>query len=420
MISTIVKRTFTLARFYPNKGFSRCFSSSLDFHKVSNLEVTNKLEFVETKAPTPMYSAMDKTGKILDKENTPTLSKEETQAAYRNMLTINLMDQILYEAQRQGRISFYMTSFGEEAVVGTALALQKKDYIFSQYREGVVFLQRGMSIEEMMNQSFSNQYGHGKGRQMPIHYGSKELNLVTISSPLATQIPQAVGTAFALKREGNGSVVICYFGEGSASEGDFHAALNMAATIECPVIFYCRNNGYAISTPASEQYKGDGIVGRGEGYGIKSIRVDGNDVWAVYTATKMAREYAEKNNKPVLIEAMTYRVGHHSTSDDSSAYRSKGEVEDWSKRDNPISRLRKYMESKGWWGNDDELEAKSSLKARVLKALAEAETAKKPSINDLYAEVYDTIPQNLADQLQKTKSLAEKYPDYYKINEFKS
>lgn len=159
-----------------------------------------------------------------------------------------------------------------------------------------------------------------------------------ISSPLATQIPHAVGAAYALKLSGSPNIVACYFGEGAASEGDFHAALNIAATRACPVVFVCRNNGYAISTPTLEQYKGDGIASRGIGYGIDTIRVDGNDVMAVYAVTQAARELAVSCQRPVLVEAMSYRVSHHSTSDDSFAYRAKGDVEEWKRRDNPITR----------------------------------------------------------------------------------
>lgn len=234
------------------------------------------------------------------------------------------MDQILYDAQRQGRISFYMTSTGEEAThAGSAAALHPNDEVFGQYRETGVLMYRGFSLQQFMDQCYSNERDEGKGRQMPVHYGSKALHFQTISSPLGTQIPQASGAAYALKLSDTKNIVMCYFGEGAASEGDFHAGLNMAATLECPVVFFCRNNGYAISTPAHEQFRGDGIASRGHGYGMKAFRVDGNDILAVYNATKMARELAVKNNEPILIEAITYRVGHHSTSDDSSAYRAK-------------------------------------------------------------------------------------------------
>lgn len=148
-----------------------------------------------------------------------------------------------------------------------------------------------------------------------------------VSSTLATQLPNAVGCAYGMKMDNLPNVVIGYFGEGAASEGDFHAALNMAATRSCPVLFICRNNGYAISTPTLEQYKGDGIASRGVGYGVDTIRVDGNDILAVLEVTQKARDMAIKEHKPVLIEAMSYRVSHHSTSDDSFAYRARKDVE---------------------------------------------------------------------------------------------
>ncbi len=155
------------------------------------------------------------------------------------MLKLNRMDQVLYDAQRQGRISFYMTNYGEEAShVGSAAALDPKDEIFGQYREAGVLMYRGFSLDDFMNQCYSNELDPGKGRQMPVHYGSKDLHFQTISSPLATQIPQAVGAAYALKLKEANLCVICYFGEGAASEGDFHAALNMAATTGSPVIFF--------------------------------------------------------------------------------------------------------------------------------------------------------------------------------------
>ena len=163
------------------------------------------------------------------------------------MLTLNQMDMILYEAQRQGRISFYMTNYGEEAThLGSAAALTLEDVIFGQYREAGVLLYRGFTIDQFMNQCYSNELDLGKGRQMPVHYGSRELNFQTISSPLGTQLPQAAGAAYALKRSGKKACVVCYFGDGAASEGDFHAALNMAATTDSPVIFFWYANSIPI------------------------------------------------------------------------------------------------------------------------------------------------------------------------------
>jgi 2-oxoisovalerate dehydrogenase E1 component alpha subunit len=249
-----------------------------------------------------------------------------------------------------------------------------------------------------MNQLFANAKDNGLGRNMPVHYGSKELNIHTISSTLATQIPHAAGAAYALKMqniqnpETEPRVAVCYFGEGAASEGDFHAALNIAATRQVPCIFICRNNGYAISTPTSDQYRGDGIASRGAGYGIATLRVDGNDIFAVRRATAEARRLAlHDGGRPVLIEMMAYRVGHHSTSDDSFAYRQRVEVEDWKRRDNPITRLRKWLEGKELWDDGKEKELRSSTRKEVLRAFEEAEKEKKPSIKNAFEGVWEEL-----------------------------
>jgi 2-oxoisovalerate dehydrogenase E1 component alpha subunit len=165
-------------------------------------------------------------------------SREVLRKMYTAMVQLSVMDTILYDVQRQGRISFYMTNYGEEAThIGTAAALREQDIVFGQYREAGVLLWRGFTLPEFMNQCYGNQHDPGKGRQMPVHYGARHLNFQTISSPLATQLPQASGAAYFLKMSKQDACVACYFGEGAASEGDFHAALNFAATLECPVLF---------------------------------------------------------------------------------------------------------------------------------------------------------------------------------------
>ena len=214
-------------------------------------------------------------------------------------------------------------------------------------------------------------------------------------------------------------VVACYFGDGAASEGDFHAALNIAATRSCPVIFICRNNGYAISTPTIEQYRGDGIASRGTGYGIDTIRVDGNDIWAVREVTLKARELALKDGgRPVLIEAMSYRISHHSTSDDSFAYRARVEVEDWKRRDNPITRLRKYLENKGIWDEEKEKEARGRIRKEVLKAFAEAEKEKKPPIRSMFEDIYEEMAPETKRQMGELRDIINRYPQEYDVGEF--
>ena len=250
-----------------------------DRNHLAEVKTTNKVEII-TKGVVdiPMLQILSAEGELIEKAVEPDLSKEEALKIFNTMHYIRVLDERMVGAQRQGRISFYLASTGEEAAsVASAAALSDDDMIMSQYREQGALAYRGYTTEQFMNQMFSNKDDPNKGRQMPIHYGDKPLNFMTISSPLGTQIPQASGYAYGQKMSGKDVVTICYFGEGAASEGDFHAGLNMAAVLNCPVIFFCRNNGYAISTPAEEQFAGDGIASRGLGYGIKTIRVDGND-----------------------------------------------------------------------------------------------------------------------------------------------
>ncbi|KAI4179513.1 MAG: hypothetical protein L6R41_007803 [Letrouitia leprolyta] len=398
-------------------------SDHVRFPGAVDSKFTTKLSFEHpsTHPAIPTYRFMDSDGVVVDHGREPKVSDEE-------VLTwvVSIMDLIMYDAQRQGRLSFYMVSAGEEGIaIGSASALSPEDVIFAQYREAGVFQQRGFTLEDFMSQLFANRKDNGKGRNMPVHYGSSKLNIHTISSPLATQIPHAAGAAYALKLQSLQNpnlaprIVACYFGEGAASEGDFHAALNIAATRSCPVVFLCRNNGYAISTPTLEQYRGDGIASRGIGYGIDTIRVDGNDIFAVREATKEARRMAlEDGGKPILIEAMSYRVSHHSTSDDSFAYRAKVEVEDWKRRDNPITRLRKWMERKGLWDEEKERDARSRIRREVLKAFAEAEKEKKPSLREMFEGVYEEVTEEGRGHVRELRDVLERYPEEYDVGEF--
>jgi len=382
---------------------------------------TQKLEFIQPDVANgiPIYRVMDRHGSVFDQSHDPQLSEDTMLHMYKSMTMLNTMDKILYESQRQGRISFYMTNYGEEAThIGSAAALDSQDLVYGQYREAGVLMYRGFSLDQFMNQCYGNCEDVGEGKQMPVHYGSDEHNFVTISSPLGTQMPQAVGSAYAFKRAQNEKVVICYFGEGAASEGDAHAAFNFSATLECPILFFCRNNGYAISTPVSEQYRGDGIAARGPAYGMHTIRVDGNDVLAVYNATKAARDIAVSENRPVLIEAMTYRIGHHSTSDDSSAYRSVDEVRYWDQKDHPITRFYLHMVSKGIWSEQMEKEWKSESKKMVLEAFAKAEKKLKPDWRLMFTEVYDKVPEDLKKQMEEMEKHVEKYKDQYPLKNY--
>jgi len=360
------------------------------------------------------YRTIDMTGRPVEGSHVPhSLDRETAIKIYKTMATLQTMDTLFYEAQRQGRFSFYLTSQGEEATtVGSAAGLNPEDVVFAQYREQGVLLWRGYSLHQFSNQLFGNNLEPGKGRQMPIHYGSKELNYHTISSPLATQLPHAVGAAYALKLSRSKAVTVAYFGEGAASEGDAHAAFNFAATLEVPCIFICRNNGYAISTPASEQYRGDGIVARGPMYGISAIRVDGGDVRAMYNAVREARQLAVASCRPVLVEAMSYRSGHHSTSDDSSRYRTTDEMSSWRARD-PVTRFRQWVQLQDWWSDKEEQALRVMTRQQVLEAMEAAAKVLKPAVSEMFTDVYSgsDLPWNLEEQYAETLKVLEHSPE---------
>ncbi|PWO00301.1 putative 2-oxoisovalerate dehydrogenase alpha subunit mitochondrial precursor [Tilletiopsis washingtonensis] len=362
----------------------------------------------------PTYRLTDGHGTLLEgvDEASLNLGQEEAVAMYRTMQLLPALDLILYASQRQGRVSFWMTSSGEEAaIVGSAAGLRATDEVFAQYRELGVLLWRGYGLDEVMNQVFGTAVDHGKARQMPVHFGSTKHHFHTISSPLATQIPQAAGAAYALKRSPGREedVAVCYFGEGAASEGDAHAGMNIAATLRCPVLFIVRNNGFAISTPSAEQYCGDGIASRGPGYGIPTIRVDGNDALAVRSAVQTARARAIAEHRPMLIECMTYRVGHHSTSDDSSAYRSASDVDRRRSADNPLHRMAEYLKARGWWNDKQEEEIKKSYRRDIVAAMSKAEKLKRPSLSSMFDDTYVDMPENLKDQRAELARLVELY-----------
>ncbi|KAG2433713.1 hypothetical protein HXX76_008081 [Chlamydomonas incerta] len=421
----------------PVRGYAVSSSTADAYLEVPGGRVpyTPELRFLggpDAPIPTmPCYRTIDATGQDVPGAHIPhPLSQDLALRMYGAMARLQTMDTMFYEAQRQGRFSFYLTCQGEEATnIGSAAGLGDQDMVFAQYREQGVLLWRGYTLDQFANQLLGNALEPGKGRQMPIHYGSPAHAYQTISSPLATQMPHAVGTAYAYKVDRLPRVAVTYFGDGASSEGDAHAAFNFAAVLGAPCLFVCRNNGYAISTPAHEQYKGDGIAGRGPMYGIPSIRVDGGDVRAVYNAVMEARRRALGQQPqqpaaagqqgkggglltepaaaaggggggggyaaaagpgPVLIECMSYRSGHHSTSDDSSRYRTSEEMRAWRSRD-PVARFRSWLARQGWWDEAREAELRRSTRQEVLAALDRAAQVPKPPLTDMFTDVYAPI-----------------------------
>lgn len=359
------------------------------------------------------FRLLKQDGTLFEGAEPPDLDRDKARRIYHAMVFTRVLDERMMAAQRQGRLSFYMQCTGEEAaVIGAAAALDDADMIMAQYREQGALAYRGFTFDEFMNQLFGNELDYGKGRQMPIHYGSRKLHYMTISSPLATQIPQAAGYAYGQKLAGDGHCTIVYFGEGAASEGDFHAALNMAAVHKVPVIFFCRNNGYAISTPSVEQFAADGVAPRAFGYRMHVIRVDGNDILAVHEATRKARRIAVEQNEPVLIEAMTYRLAAHSSSDDPSGYRSKKEEEAWREKD-PILRMQRWLIEQEWWNEEEEKALQERLRREVLETMKRAEKRPPPPLDSMVTDVYADVTPALQRQLDRLKAHVRLYPEAY-------
>ena len=305
----------------------------------------------------------------------PKLKADLLREGLSHMVLTRIYDERMLKLQRQGKMSFYMKSTGEEAVaVAAAMALDKSDMVFPSYRQQGILFARGRNIVDMMCHCISNSRDNLKGRQLPVHYTWAEGNFFTISGNLGTQFPQAVGYAMACAYKGEDQVAASWIGDGTTAEGDFHSALTLASTYRAPVILNVVNNQWAISTYQGIA-KGDAptFAAKGLGYGLASLRVDGNDFLAVYAATRWARERATAGKGATLIELFTYRAAAHSTSDDPSKYRPKNEETAWPLGD-PILRLKQHLIGIGEWDEDRHEKLEEEMTKLVVKSYKDAES----------------------------------------------
>ena len=312
-------------------------------------------------------------------------------ALYRGMLQIRVMDERLMALQRQGRIGFYGEARGQEAaVVGSAAALGADDWVVPALREAGAGLWRGLPLEHYVAQLFGNAADVTKGRQLPCHPCDRSTQYVVMSSCVANQLPHAVGIAWAMKLQGHPKVCIGYMGDGGTSEGDFHWALELAGRTRAPVVFVCQNNQWAISTPGTVQTASETIALKGLGYGVESLRADGNDVLAAYTVTKHAVDKARRGDGPTFIELLTYRVSAHSSSDDPSRYRDESITDDWKTRRDPIARMRAFLLARGWLAEEQDQRMREDIEARVREVIAVQEQIGPPDVDTLFDDVYET------------------------------
>ncbi len=351
------------------------------------------------------------TGDYVEK-NEPEIPASELKRIYRTMVLTRQLDIRALQLQRQGRINFYIGCLGQEAAhIGAAYGVRKEDWIFPAYREMGVALLRGLPLQKLVDQFYANVNDLLKGRQLANLFGSKEINFVVGSAPIATQIPHAVGAAIAAKIRGNPIVTLVFFGDGATSANDFHTGMNFAGVFKAPTIFFCQNNRWAISVPLERQTASQTIAIKAKAYGFPGVRVDGNDVLAVYAATSEAVERARAGGGPTLIEALTYRLGPHSSADDPKRYREEKQVEEWKQRD-AVLRFRRYLEKKGLWDESQEQKLLAEVESEINAAIEHAEKVGPPALDTLITDVYAEVPASLQEQFAELA-------DVYRSNEEK-
>ncbi len=317
------------------------------------------------------------------------LSEEELRGLLRWMLLARRLDRECMALQRQGELTVYPPFEGQEAAqVGSAAALGPRDMVFPSFRELAAAIVRGVDAVTYL------QYHRGTWHGGP--YDPIATGFAPICVPVATQIVHAVGWALGAKLDGRDACALAYFGDGAASEGDFHEAANLAAVFRVPAVLLCQNNGWAISVPSREQFAAP-IAARAAGYGMPGVRVDGNDVLAVYRATREAVERARAGEGPSLIEALTYRVGPHTTADDPSRYRDEAEVERWRALD-PIERYRRYLERSGLADPGFAAACEAETEEWVGRVRAELVALGAPPASEVFDHVFADPPASLLRQ----------------------
>jgi pyruvate dehydrogenase E1 component alpha subunit len=359
---------------------------------------------IEKNAPTikerDMYSVLTPEGEITSSGD-PRIPSEDLLTAYNSMVLSRILDEKLISLQRQGRLGTYVSSSGQEASqVGSVMALSNKDWIFPMYRDLGMAVQAGVPLSTILNRMFGNSNDELLGRDLPNLLGWRSKRIVSFAAPIASHVPLAVGFAMAARIRKDNIVTLTTFGDGATSSGEFHVAMNFAGVYKAPTIFVCENNQYAISLPVAKQTASETIAIKANAYGFEGLRVDGNDILAVYSAVRSAVEKARRGEGPTLVECYTYRLSAHSTSDDWKKYRSEEEVEIWKKKD-PIQRFKLYLiQRRKIWSDEKDRELRAKIESDINSAIAESERIPPPIIDTMFDGIYADRPWNLVEQLK--------------------
>jgi pyruvate dehydrogenase E1 component alpha subunit len=341
-----------------------------------------------------MFQILKPDGTLKSGEEAPLLD-QEVLGLFRKMVFTRLADQRALMLQRQGRMGTYAPIWGQEACqLGSAHVLQKGDWVFPAFRELGATLMMGIPLKTI----YLYWMGNEEGSRAP-----EGINVMPVSIPVGTHPLHAVGTAWAAKLKGEKTVTVAYFGDGATSKGDFHEAMNFAGVFKTPTIFFCQNNQFAISVPRAIQTASKTIAQKAIAYGFDGIQVDGNDLFAVFAATKEAVEKARSGGGPTLLEGVTYRFGPHTTADDPTKYRSEKEMEPWKPLD-PMVRLRFYLKEKSLWNEEIEKGITEEYQKQIDQAVKEAEAEPVPSVEEIFKYVYAEMTSPLKEQLEYLKS----------------
>lgn len=339
-----------------------------------------------------MLQVLDPKGKVVDSKLEPKIDDEKLIKMYETMLLGRTADSKALQYQRQGRMLTYAPIKGQEAAqVGVAAAMEKQDWFVPAFREMAGMLYKGAPLKKLFLYWYGNEAGN--------HY-EDDLRILPISVPIGSQINHAAGIAYASKMLKKDEVAVGFVGDGGTSHGEFHEGVNFGAVFDLPMITIIQNNQYAISTPRSVQSKAKNLATKAVGYGIPGIKVDGNDPLAMYIATEEARKRAIKGDGPTLIEAVTYRLGPHTTSDDPSIYREDEEVKEWEAKD-PLIRFKQYLIDKELWTEEKDEEKIKEYKEYTNKIFKEVEDSGLVSVDDVFDYHYETLPPHVEEQKQR-------------------
>lgn len=336
---------------------------------------------------------LDDSGAPLPGARVPGIADATLARMFDVLLLTRIVDDRMTQLSRQGGLGFYVASTGEEASHFAVGPLRQTDWVFPSHREQAAWLWRGYAIQQLVDQLLGNCDDPIKGRQLPVHHSASWLNLVSVSSPVGTQIPHATGAAYAARMLGKDDVAMAMFGEGATSTGEFHVGLNFAAVWKAPCVFVCRNSGWAQGASAVQTASRTFAI-KATGYGMPGVRVDGNDPLAVWQVASEAIDRARAGDGPTLIEAVTWRApGDASPADPPRA----GEPEPWQRKD-PLNRLRGYLRHRGLWSERGEAERAEAHHQQITDALAAAAAKHGPAIDTLFDDVYDQLPWHLREQ----------------------